>query len=130
MRKMPAIPRDVFFGEPAAAPEPAAPATEPAPEPAPEPVIPPATVAVQPPLAAVTPPVAVAAVPVPVVEEDKIQVTIYLTPPIAKRLEALRFHLLNDYNVKVSKSALTEYAITQLGADMESLARALALGER
>jgi len=57
------------------------------------------------------------------VGEDKIQVTIYLSEAAVKRLEALRFHLLNEYNLKLSKSALAEYAILRLGEDVEALAR-------
>jgi hypothetical protein len=63
------------------------------------------------------------------VEERKVQVTVYLSEAIAKRLEALRFHLLNEHNVKVSKSALAEYAISQLGEDLEPLARHFRVGE-
>ncbi len=55
--------------------------------------------------------------------EDKIQVTIYLSEAAVKRLEALRFHLLNEYNIKLSKSAIAEYAIQRLGEDVEALAR-------
>ena len=118
MRKMPQIPRDVFFGEPAAAEAPVeapAPASTPVRVPVPEPVAPP-------PPTPVTPPVAV--------EVDKIQVTVYLSPLIAKRLEALRFHLLNEHNVRVSKSALAEYAIAHVGDDLAALAQDLTMGER
>ena len=97
MRKMPEIPRDVFFGEtPEAQPE------------------------------------AAAAAPRALrrVEEHKAQVTVYLPEAIAKRLEALRFHLLNEHDVKVSKSAIVEYAIGQLGDDLEPLARHFRVGER
>jgi hypothetical protein len=58
------------------------------------------------------------------------QVTVYLTPQVAKRLEALRFHLLNEHNVKVSKSAITEYAIASLSDDLSELALFFAIGER
>lgn len=129
MRKMPQIPRDVFFANPAP------PAAEPVavqPEPiAPAPVVPPP---VPEPIAAPPPqpaPVAIAPEPLPPpLEENKIQVTIYLTPQTAKRLEALRFHLLNEHNVKVSKSALTEYAIGHIGDDLAELALVFAMGER
>jgi len=56
-------------------------------------------------------------------EEEKVQVTVYLSPATAKRLEALRFHLLNDHNIKVSKSAIAEYAIAQLTDDLAPLAQ-------
>lgn len=99
MRKMPQIPRDVFFGPAAAEQEPVAAAAAEA-APAPQPVL--------------------RAVPV---EEDKVQVTVYLSPQTAKRLEALRFHLLNEHNVKVSKSAIAEYAITHIDDDLAPLAQ-------
>jgi hypothetical protein len=109
VRKMPQIPRDVFFGGATAATE------EPV-EAQPAPVAPPPQVARP-------------------VEEDKIQVTVYLSPQAAKHLEALKFHLLNEHNVKVSKSALAEYAIMQLGDDLASLAESFgamqtSIGER
>ncbi|MHB8996321.1 MAG: hypothetical protein ACYC63_13840 [Armatimonadota bacterium] len=119
MRKTPQIPRDVFFGDPATA-EPVAPVAEP--------VVAPAITPLPQPLTPVAPPVAVA--PAPVVEEDKIQVTVYLSPQIAKRLEALRFHLLNEHNVRVSKSAIAEYAISNVEDDLAPLAQHFAIGER
>lgn len=130
MRKTPQIPRDVFFANPAPPPpEPvAAPVAAVAAAPLPAPV-PPVPVAVAP----VVAPAPVATIPEPPavpVDEDKIQVTVYLTPQTAKRLEALRFHLLNEHNVKVSKSALTEYAIGHLGDDLAALALVFAMGER
>jgi hypothetical protein len=103
---MPQIPRDVFFGEPAAV-EAVAEQPVSAPPPVSEPVVPPATV-----------------------EEDKVQVTVYLTPLIAKRLEALRFHLLNEHNVRVSKSAIAEYAIGNVDEDLVLLAQHFVMGER
>lgn len=129
MRKMPQIPRDVFFANPAPAVVPSAPA-----EPAVV-ALPPALVPLVPePQVAPIPqpgPMVVVPEPLPVpVDEDKIQVTVYLTPQTAKRLEALRFHLLNEHNVKVSKSALTEYAIGHLGDDLAQLALIFAMGER
>ncbi|MGE5532431.1 MAG: hypothetical protein ACM3VW_09975, partial [Bacteroidota bacterium] len=99
-------------------------APEPVPAPEPEPMIAPAPQ----PIAQVAPqPVAL---PPPVVEEDKIQVTVYLSPLIAKRLEALRFHLLNEHNVRVSKSAIAEYAISNVDEDLAPLAQYFAIGER
>ena len=56
-------------------------------------------------------------------DEDKVQVTVYLSQSTAKRLEALRFHLLNDHNIKVSKSAIAEFAIAQLTDDLTPLAQ-------
>ena len=58
----------------------------------------------------------------PRVEESKVQVTVYLSEASAKRLEALRFHLLDEHNIKVSKSAIAEFAINQLGDDLAPLA--------
>ncbi|MEN6642127.1 MAG: hypothetical protein ABFE08_06740 [Armatimonadia bacterium] len=107
MRKTPQIPRDVFFG----GSTPAAPAAAPD-----EPVV--AGIAA-PPL-----------VPVAPVEEDKVQVTVYLSPAAAKRLEALRFHLFNEHNVKVSKSAIAEYGIANLGEDLAPIAEYFRVGER
>lgn len=110
MRKTPQIPRDVFFG----GSTPAAPAAAPD-----EPVV--AGIAAPPPV-----PVA----PVPPVEEEKVQVTVYLSQAAAKRLEALRFHLLNEHNVKVSKSAIAEYGIENLGEDLAPIAEYFRAGER
>jgi len=64
------------------------------------------------------------------VEEGKVQVTVYLSEAMAKRLEVIRFHLLNDHDVKVSKSAIAEYALSQIGDDLEPLARHFRVGER
>lgn len=63
-------------------------------------------------------------------DAEKVQVTVYLSETTAKRLEALRFHLLNEHNVKVSKSAIADYAISQLGEDLTQLAQFFAMGER
>ena len=65
------------------------------------------------------------------VEEPKVQVTVYLAESTAKRLEALRFHLLNEYNIKVSKSAIADFAISRLGTDLGPLAEHFSvMGER
>lgn len=97
MRRMPEIPRDVFFGETATDPG----ATSPAPRPL-----------------------------RPVDDTTKVQVTVYLSEPTAKQLEVLRFHLLNDHDIKVSKSAIAEFAINQLGDDLDALVRFFGVGER
>lgn len=97
MRRMPEIPRDVFFGETATEPDTAAAAPRPL---------------------------------RPVDDSNKVQVTVYLSEATAKRLEVLRFHLLNDHDIKVSKSAIAEFAITQLGDDLEALVRFFGVGER
>ena len=55
------------------------------------------------------------------VEENKVQVTVYLSESTAKRLEVLRFHLLDQHDIKVSKSAIADYAISQLGDDLTPL---------
>lgn len=75
------------------------------------------------------PAAAAPAAPPPAPAGEKLQVTIYLSGPAVKRLEALRFHLLNDYNVKVSKSAIAEYALTRVGDDLEAMASFFAMGE-
>ena len=98
MRKTaPQIPRDVFFGE---APQPAAP-PPPAAESVPVASAPPeaAPRVSAPPEVSAPPPATVVAAPTVArpVEDDKVQVTIYLSPTAAKRLEGLRFHLLNEY---------------------------------
>lgn len=117
MRKPAEIPRDVFFGDtPAATPAP----TTPAP-------------AASPPPPTTTPAPAAPAAPVPVTDEGdeaKLQVTIYLSESMAKKLEAVRYHLLTDHNVKVSKSAIAEYALSQIPADLTPLAHHFAVGER
>lgn len=95
MRRNPEIPRDIFFGSASEAePEPAAPATVP----------PPGLRTAR------------------ATDEGKVQVTVYLSEAVAKRLEVLRFHLLNEYDIKVPKSAIAEYAIAQLGEDLAPLA--------
>lgn len=98
MRRMPEIPRDVFFGDTSETPAEGAPATAPR--------------------------------PLRQVEESKVQVTVYLSEAMSKRLEAVRFHLLNEHDVKISKSAIVEYAIGQLGEDLEPVARHFRVGER
>ncbi len=55
-------------------------------------------------------------------DEAKVQVTVYLSEAAAKRLEALRFHLLNEHNIKVPKSSIVEFAIGNLGDDLAPLA--------
>ena len=65
------------------------------------------------------------------VEEPKVQVTVYLSESMSKRLEALRFHLLDEHNIKVSKSAIADFAISRLGEDVGPLAEHFAaVGER
>ena len=54
-------------------------------------------------------------------EENKVQVTVYLSESTAKRLEVLRFHLLDEHDLKVTKSAIADYAINQLGDDLTPL---------
>lgn len=71
-----------------------------------------------------------APLPVRPVEEEKIQVTVYLSPAAAKRLEVLRFHLLDSHDVKVSKSAIAEYAISQISDDLAPVAEYFRVGER
>jgi hypothetical protein len=100
VRRMPEIPRDVFFGDTAETPAEAAPAATAAPR------------------------------PLRPLEESKVQVTVYLSEAMAKRLEAVRFHLLNEHDVKVSKSAIVEYAVASLSEDLEPVARHFRVGER
>lgn len=63
-------------------------------------------------------------------EEDKVQVTVYLSPAVAKRLEALRFHLLSDFDIKVPKSAIAEYALAHLSDDLTAMAEYFQRAER
>jgi len=52
---------------------------------------------------------------------EKIQVSIYLTKPTAKILDAVRFKLIYEHDVKVSKSDLAEFAISRLGDQTEEI---------
>ena len=63
-------------------------------------------------------------------EESKVQVTVYLSESTAKRLEVLRFHLFNEHDIKVSKSAIADYAINQIGDDLTPLVEHFGVGER
>lgn len=63
-------------------------------------------------------------------DDNKLQVTVYLSEAMAKKLEAVRYHLLSEHNVKVSKSAIAEYALSQIPDDLTPLARFFAAGER
>ncbi len=62
--------------------------------------------------------------------DEKVQVTIYMSAAAAKKLEAIRFRLLNEHDIKVSKSAIAEVAIEGLGEDIEGLANYFKTGER
>ena len=59
---------------------------------------------------------------------QKVQVTIYLSDPVAKDLERARFELLTTRNLRVSKSAIAEYAIGKAVADLEGLVEGLGGG--
>ncbi|MGC9317491.1 MAG: hypothetical protein ACP5KN_05575 [Armatimonadota bacterium] len=47
----------------------------------------------------------------PAQEGPKVAVTLYLTEPVAHRLEEARFLLLTEHDVKTSKSAIADFAI-------------------
>jgi len=63
----------------------------------------------------------------PAQEGPKIAVTLYLTEPVAHRLEEAKFRLLTEYGVKTSKSAVADFAIRHglhnLAAAAEDLRR-------
>ena len=58
-------------------------------------------------------------------KRQKVQVTIYLTEDGATRLEKARFELLSKHNLRVSKSAIAEYAVSQAAGDVDAMAKAL-----
>lgn len=57
-------------------------------------------------------------------KRQKVQVTIYLSDEAVKNLEKARFELLTKHNLKVAKSAITEYAIGQAVGDIAAMAQA------
>lgn len=64
----------------------------------------------------------------PAQEGPKTAVTLYLTEPVAHRLEEARFLLLTEHGVKTSKSAIADFAIRHglddLAAAADDLRRA------
>ena len=106
MRKTPEIPEDVFFGEEKPA------ATMPAKQQA---VMPARQQKVK----------TARRQAVKQSSSQKIQVTVYLSENMAKELERVRFELLSRHDVRASKSAIAEYAIAQIGGELEGMAEAL-----
>jgi hypothetical protein len=58
-------------------------------------------------------------------KRQKVQITIYLTDEAAKNLERARFELLTEYDLKVPKSEIAEYALARALADISGLAEGL-----
>jgi hypothetical protein len=64
--------------------------------------------------------------PLPPAEEAaKLPATLYLTQPVAYRLEEVRFRLLTEHGVKTNKSAIANYALGVGLEDIEAAAEAL-----
>jgi hypothetical protein len=55
---------------------------------------------------------------------EKMQVSVYLTKPTARKLDAVRFQLQYDYDVKLSKSDLAEFAIGRLDRNIDEIIEA------
>ena len=58
-------------------------------------------------------------------ETAKLPATLYLTEPVAYRLEEVRFRLLTEHGVKTNKSAIANYALSVGLEDIEAAADAL-----
>lgn len=61
----------------------------------------------------------------PAQEGPKVAVTLYLTEPVAHRLEEARFLLLTEHDVKTSKSAIADFAIRHGLDDLSAAAEDL-----
>lgn len=55
---------------------------------------------------------------------EKLQVSVYLTKPTARKLDAVRFQLQYDHDVKLSKSDLAEFAIGRLDRNIDEIIEA------
>lgn len=55
---------------------------------------------------------------------EKLQVSVYLTKPTARKLDAVRFQLQYDHDVKLSKSDLAEFAISRLDRNIDEIIEA------
>lgn len=60
---------------------------------------------------------------------EKLQISVYIDPATARALDEMRFTLQYEHGHKASKSALVDYAIRSLSADMEMLVAAAEAGE-
>ena len=58
-------------------------------------------------------------------QAGKVQVTVYLSKSSATALEALRLALIRDYDLRVPKSAIADWAIAQAADRVEEIARDL-----
>ena len=58
----------------------------------------------------------------PLLDGPKVAVTVYLTEPVARRLEEARYLLLSEHGVKTSKSALADFALRVGLGDLEAAA--------
>lgn len=56
---------------------------------------------------------------------QKSQVTVYLTDQAINALEKCKFELLTKHGLRVSKSAIAEYAITRSAGDVDDIAKTL-----
>lgn len=61
----------------------------------------------------------------PAEEAAKLPATLYLTEPVAYRLEEVRFRLLTEHGIKTNKSAIANYALSVGLEDIEAAADAL-----
>lgn len=55
---------------------------------------------------------------------EKLQISVYLTKPTARKLDAVRFQLQYDHDVKLSKSDLAEFAIGRLDRNLDEIIEA------
>ncbi len=60
---------------------------------------------------------------------EKLQISVYIEPSTARLLDEMRFTLQYEHGHKASKSALVDYAIRCLSADIERLVAAAEAGE-
>ncbi len=60
---------------------------------------------------------------------EKLQISVYIEPATARLLDEMRFSLQYEHGYKTSKSALVDYAIRNLSADIERLVAAAEAGE-
>lgn len=60
---------------------------------------------------------------------QKRQISVYLTKPTAKKLDAVRFRLEYEHDVKLSKSDLAEFAIGRLDTNIDEIIEAAYNGE-
>jgi len=58
----------------------------------------------------------------PAQEGPKVAVTLYLTEPVARMLEEVKFVLLTEYDVRTSKSAIADFAMRNGLRDLQAAA--------